>query len=65
MKTAVTNLIKGNTVFVTNMLNSTLQDSLDMHQQIQNGNVDKLTKARCIKCSDNVVAIFGHSLLGK
>lgn len=52
-------------MFVTNTLNSPLQDSLDMHKQVQNGNVDKLTKARCIKCPDNVVTTFGHSLLGK
>lgn len=65
MKTPVINLIKGNTMFVTHMLNSPLPDSLHMHKQVQNGNADKLTKARCIKCSDNMVKTFGHSLLGK
>lgn len=52
-------------MFVTNTLNSPLQDGLDMHEQVQNGNEDKLTKARCIKCSDNVFITFGCSLLGK
>lgn len=46
-------------------LNAPWQVSLDMHKQVQNGNVDKLTKPGCIKCSDNVVATFGHSSLEK
>lgn len=52
-------------MFVTHMLNSPLPDSLHMHKQVQNGNADKLTKARCIKCSDNMITTFGHSLLRK
>lgn len=46
-------------------LNAPWQISLDMHKQVQNSNIDKLTKTGCIKCSDNVVATFGHSSPGK
>lgn len=52
-------------VFVTNMLNLPLQDTLDMHKQVQSGNADELTKASCIECSNSMVTTFGHSLLGK
>lgn len=65
MKTAVINLIKGNTMFVTNVLKSPLRDGLDMHEQVQNSNEDEITKARCIKRSDNMFTTFGRSLLGK
>lgn len=46
-------------------LNAPWQISLDMHKQVQNSNIDKLTKPGCINCSDNVHATFGHSSPGK